>query len=114
MPNKKQHFIADQEYPAYVNDETMVYMKSTYNHRPVFVLKTGSTEKEIRVRDISLDNYFAYHDGKIVYAAYVPDPRWGYRLYNDLRLLDVKTGQSGSLPIAPNTFRPILVPTVKR
>ncbi|MES2274694.1 MAG: hypothetical protein V4592_01645 [Bacteroidota bacterium] len=104
--NKNQHFIADQEYPAYVNDQSIIYMKSTYNHRAVFVMKTGNTEKEIRLRDFSLDNYFAYHDGKIVYAAYKPDPRWGYRTYSELRVLDVNTGEQQALTHRTKYFSP--------
>jgi hypothetical protein len=103
---KNQHFIADQEYPAYVNDQSIIYMKSTYNHRAVFVMKIGNMEKEISLRDFSLDNYFAYHDGKIVYAAYRPDLRWGYRTYNELRILDVNTGRQRSLTYHTKYFSP--------
>jgi hypothetical protein len=106
VSDKNQHFIADEEYPAYVNSQTLVYMKSTYNHRAAFMMKTGQTEKEIRVRDFSLDNYFAYHNGKIVYAAYQPDARWGYRTYSDLRLLDINTGQQMSLTHKTKYFSP--------
>src|ERR1700761_3975727 len=35
IKNPHQHFIADREYPAYVNDSTMIYMKSTYDRIPV-------------------------------------------------------------------------------
>ncbi len=105
-PNKNQHFIADEEYPAWINHKTLVYMKSTYNHRAVFVLKKGAVEKNIRVRDISLDNYFAYHDGKIVYAAYQPDARWGYRNYSDLRILDINTGRQRQLTHHTKYFSP--------
>jgi len=101
-----QHFIADQEYPVYVNDQTIIYMKTTYKQRASFVMKTGNTEKKIRTRDVSLDNYFAYHDGKIVYAAYQPDLRWGYRNYSELRLLDVKTGKQRQLTHKTKYFAP--------
>src|ERR1700761_1576895 len=91
--NSKQHFNADQEYPAYVNDSTVIYMKTTYDHIPAFVINTNGREKKISTRSLSLDNYFAYHDGKIVYASYRPDLRWNYRDYSELYLLDVKTGE---------------------
>jgi dipeptidyl aminopeptidase/acylaminoacyl peptidase len=103
---KNQHFIADQEYPAYVNDESLIYMKSTFNKRSMFVMKTGGKEKTIRIRDFSLDNYFAYHNGQVVYAAYVPDPRWGYRTFSDLRLLDVNTGKQKQLTHHTKYFAP--------
>jgi len=91
--NKSEHFSANQEYPAYVNDSTLIYMKSTYDHLPVFVMKTGSKEKNISVRGLSLDNYFAYHNSKVVYASYRPDLRWTYRDYSELVVLDIATGE---------------------
>ncbi len=100
------HFIANEEYPAYVNDSTLIYMKSTYDHLPVFVMKTGNRAKTIRVRSLSLDTYFAYHDGKIVYAAYRPDLRWTYRDYSELELLDVATGKERRLTIGSKYFSP--------
>lgn len=109
-----QHFIADQEYPAFVNDETIVYMKSTYNHRPVFMMRKGEIEKEIRVRDLSLDNYFAAHADKIVYAAYQINPRWSYRTYSDLRLLDINTGQQLQLTHHTRYFSPAFSDDGKR
>ncbi|HMG09650.1 MAG TPA: hypothetical protein VK609_14155, partial [Mucilaginibacter sp.] len=72
-PNTIKHFDADREYPAYINDSTLIYMKSTYDHIPAFVIKTGSKESRISTRSNSLDNYFNYHDGKVVYASYRPD-----------------------------------------
>ncbi len=87
-----RHFIANEEYPVFVNDTTLIYMKSTYDHLPVFVIKTGNQEKVISARDLSLDNYFAYHAGKIVYATYRPDLRWTYRDFSELVMLDVATG----------------------
>lgn len=106
--NPKQHFIADLEYPAFINDGAMVYMKSTYDHRPVFVLRKGEKETQIRVRDISVDNYFAARGDKIVYAAYQIDPRWAYRTYSDLRLLDINTGQQRQLTRHTRYFSPDL------
>jgi hypothetical protein len=106
ISNKHQHFIADREYPVYVNDSTMIYMKSTYDHIPVFVVKSGTTEKKIAVRSVSLDTYFAYHDGKIVYAAYRPDLRWNYRDYSELMLLDVASGKEHRLTKTTKYFAP--------
>ncbi|MBS1524904.1 MAG: hypothetical protein JST19_04605, partial [Bacteroidetes bacterium] len=100
------HFVADQEYPAYVNDTTLIYMKSTYNRLPQFVVKTPRGEKKIAIRDISLDNYFDYHAGKIVYAAYRPDLRWTYRDYSELQVLDVATGKEKQLTFRSKYFSP--------
>jgi hypothetical protein len=111
--NRHQHFIADREYPAYINDSTLIYMKSTYSHIPVFVIKTGNREKKISVRSVSLDNYFAYRDGKIVYATYRPDLRWTYRDYSELMLLDVNTGKEHRITQNTKYFSPDFSPDGK-
>ncbi|MDB5112687.1 MAG: hypothetical protein JWR67_3801 [Mucilaginibacter sp.] len=103
---KHTHFIASQEFPAYVNDHTVIYMKSTYDHIPMFVINNNGQEKKISVRSISLDNYFAYRDGKIVYASYRPDLRWNYRDYSELYLLDVKTGKERRITYRSKYFAP--------
>ena len=108
-----RHFVADQEYPAYVNDTTLIYMKSTYDHLPVFVIRSGKTERNISVRDFSLDNYFAYHNGKIVYATYRPDLRWNYRDYSELVVLDVKTGKEKRISKSTKYFSPSFSPDGK-
>jgi hypothetical protein len=112
-PLHSPHFIADEEYPAYVNDSTMVYMKSTYDHLPVFVIKSGNTERNISVRDLSLDNYFEYHDGKIVYTTYRPDLRWTYRDYSELMLLDVASGKEKRISRNTKYFSPSFSPDGK-
>jgi len=103
---KALHFVANEEYPAYVNDSTMIYMKSTYNHVPVFVQKKAGQERNISVRSVSLDNYFAYHDGKVVYTAYRPDIRWNYRDYSELMLMDINTGREHRLTTGAKYFSP--------
>jgi hypothetical protein len=111
--NKHQHFIADREYPAYVNDSTIIYMKSTYDHIPEFVIKTGRLERRISIRSVSLDNYFAYHNGKIIYAAYRPDLRWTYRDYSELMLLDINTGKEHRITQKTKYFAPDFSPDGK-
>jgi hypothetical protein len=103
---KKQHFKADQEYPAYVNDSTLIYLKSTYNHTPQFVIKSGNQEKAVAVQSINTDSYFSYNNGDLIYAAYRPDIRWGYRNYNELVILDVKTGKERRITRKTKYFSP--------
>ena len=105
-----KHFVADEEYPAYVNDTTLIYMKSTYDHLPVFVIKSGNKERNIGVRSVSLDNYFEYHDGRIVYATYRPDMRWTYRDYSELVILDVATGKEKRISRSTKYFSPSFSP----
>ncbi len=100
------HFVANEEYPAYVNDKELIYMKTTYNHLPAFVLRKDNEEHIISIRSTSLDSYFDYNQGKIVYAAYRPDVRWAYRDYSELMLLDVATGHEQRITKATKYFSP--------
>src|SRR6185437_12932765 len=47
-----------------------------------------------------------YHDGKIVYASYRPDTRWGYRDYSELNILDVNTGDQMRITNGTKYFAP--------
>lgn len=104
--NVNKHFDADREYPAFINDSTLIYMKSTYNHIPAFIVKEGNTERKIATRSYSLDNYFDYQNGKVVYASYRPDLRWNYRDYSELRILDINTGTERRLTKGTKYFAP--------
>ncbi|MFD0794441.1 hypothetical protein ACFQZX_12510 [Mucilaginibacter litoreus] len=104
--NTSQHFIADQEYPAYVNDSTIIYLKTSYKHIPQFIIKTGEKEKVIATQGITNDNYFNFNNGKIVYASYRPDLRWGYRNYNELMVFDVATGKEKRITRKTKYFSP--------
>ncbi len=103
-----KHFVANQEFPAFVNDTSFIYVKSTYRKVHAFVLRNGNLEKVIRTRDISLDNQFSYKNGKIVYAAYRPDLRWNYRDYSNLQLVDVATGIQKNITKNSKYFSPDL------
>jgi len=110
---KYKHFDADREYPAYIDDHTLIYSKTTYDNTPVFVIREGNTERQISTRSYSLDNYFDYHDGKIIYASYRPDLRWTYRDYSELILLDVKTGKEHRITKGTKYFAPSFSPDGK-
>lgn len=89
----QKHFAADELYPYWIDNDNIVYLKSTYKHIPAFYLKninTGS-EKKIRNKSISTTNYFSYGNGKIVYAAYQPHPRWGWKNYEVIKVLDIES-----------------------
>ncbi len=102
----QQHFLADEEFPAFTTDDGMVYMKSSYKHVPYFVERKNNIERKIRTRDVSLDNQFSYRNGKIVYVSYRPGTRWSWNDYNEVQLLDVKTGKQETLTHQSKYFSP--------
>ena len=58
------------------------------------------------MQDYTLEKYFSYKNGKIIYAAYRPDLRWGYRNYSDLRILDIQSGKQKIITKKTKYFSP--------
>ena len=103
-----RHFVADEEFPQFLDDHTIVYVRTTYKKIPAFVKRNlqNGREKIIKTRSVSLDNYFSYKNGRIVYAAYETDPRWNWRDYGVIRILNLKTKQERRLTSATKLFSP--------
>ena len=102
-----RHFIADQEFPSYTGNDTIVYLKTSYQHLPVFTERSSDgKERNIRIRDISIDNQFAAANGKIVYASYRPALRWGWNDYNELQVLDIASGHQQTITRQSKYFSP--------
>ncbi len=104
----------DEEFGAYAGHDSIIFVKSGYKQIPEFVLRIKNKEKKIRIRDYSIDNQFSYRNGKIIYASYRPDIRWGYRDYSDLRIIDITTGKEQTLSNFTKYFSPDLSPDGKK
>jgi hypothetical protein len=105
---QQKHFAGDEEFPQWISDDEIVFVKSSYRSIPVFYIRnirTGTTRR-LRTKDISLDNYFSYCNGKIVYAAYEPDVRWAWKDYSVLKVLDLETGSQQTITRHSNYFAP--------
>ncbi|MEJ7740607.1 MAG: hypothetical protein WKF97_24595 [Chitinophagaceae bacterium] len=100
------HFIADEEFPAYINDSTLVTVSSSYKQLAAFVVHSGKQEKKLRFKDRSLENHFSYRNGRIVYASYRPHVRWGWKDYSEIQLLDVHNGEQRSITTGSKYFSP--------
>jgi len=105
FPVNKQ-YITSYLFPYTIDEDSLLYLKTTYRHRPAFFIKDKTGEKQIRVKDISVDEQYSYRNGKIVYAAYEPDARWGWRDYSVIRLLDIQTGTQRTVTHKTKYFTP--------
>lgn len=96
---QQRHFAADEEYPQWMDDQTLIFVSSSYKKVPAIYMRNvfGGEDEKLRIKDISIDNYFSYRNGKIVYAAYEPDIRWRWKDYSVLKYLDVNTRQQRTL-----------------
>lgn len=97
---------SDEQYPVFDEKGSLIYVKSGYQQIPEFVIGKGNSVFKLRAQDYSLDKYFSYRNGKIVYATYRPDVRWGYRDYSDLRIIDVTNGHEHTLTNRTKYFSP--------
>jgi len=101
-----KNFVTNYFFPFQLADDSLLVLKSSYRKRPVFVIKDNAGEHRLRVKDISLDDYFSYRSGKIIYAAYETDARWGWRDYSVIRVLDIHSGVQKKLTHKTKYFTP--------
>lgn len=93
-------------FPYQTNDGALIYLKKANNRRPTFMIRRSDAEDWIRVRDIVINDQFSYRGGKLVYAAYESDPRWGWRDYSVIRVVDVETRMEQTLTHRSKYFTP--------
>src|SRR5205809_1486754 len=90
-----------------MEDGSVISLRKSYEAIPKFVIKnTDGSKEEISVQDITDDDYFSYNNGKIVYASFKPDARWGNREFGEIRLLDVNTKQERKITSRSRYFSP--------
>lgn len=99
-------YVTDYLFPYQIGDDSLLYLENDYRHRYAFFIKDKNGSRRLRGKDISLDEHFGYRNGKIVYAAYKPDARWGWRDYSVIRLLDINTKQEKTLTYKTKYFTP--------
>ena len=102
----KKNNYRDEQYPSFDEQGSVIFVKNTFKQNPRFVVHKGNKEYKIRTMDYTLDNYFSYKNGKIVYTSYRPDIRWGYRDFSDLQILDVTNGHQHTLTKRTKYFSP--------
>ncbi len=100
--NAVQHY----NHPYATADGRVVVVKNSYRKIPAFYKVSADGEERIATKNISLDDYFSYKNGRIVYASFYSDMRWGNRDYSNIILLDVNTKQQRKLTAKGKYFSP--------
>lgn len=90
---KMPHFVADELFPQFIDSSHLVFLNSSYRLPPEFVTQETSANKLTRLKfqAVALDETFSYRNHKIIYTAYEPDLRWGWRDYSVIRIIDLNT-----------------------
>ena len=102
----KKNYVTSYYFPFSAGEDSLIYLKGSFRHRPAFYMKDAKGEHKIRVRDISNEQQYSYRNGKIVYAAYENDARWSWKDYSVIKLLDVNTGQQQTITKKSKYFTP--------
>jgi hypothetical protein len=103
-------YVTNYYFPYQLGGDSLLYLKSSYRKLAAFYVRDASGEHKLRTRDISLDQQFSYRNGKVVYAAYRPDARWGWKNFSEIRILDVNDGRRETLMSRTKYFTPDISP----
>jgi hypothetical protein len=105
---REKHFLADELFPQFLDSSRLIFLNKSYRHPPVFVIAETETKKisRLRYRAYSLDDAFSYRNRKLVYTAFEPDLRWGWRDYSVIRLIDLDSKKDIRLTKKTKYFSP--------
>ncbi len=103
-----RHFQGDELFPQFIDTNRLVFLNSSYRLPPEFVVQeTGSKQQtRLKFRAVSIDDAFSYRNHKIVYTAFEPDLRWGWRDYSVLRVLDLESKKDVRITSKTKYFSP--------
>lgn len=99
-------FVTNYTLPVFAGNDSLLVFKRTYREIGAWYWLVNGKEEKIRTKDIGLDDYYTYRDGKIVYTAFEPDARWTQRDYSVIKILDVATKQVKQLTRRSKYFSP--------
>lgn len=96
---QQKHFADNEEYPQWIDENSVLYVRSSYKRIPAFYIRdmVSGNDRRVRVKDISLDNYFSFRNWKITYAAYEPNVLWNWIDYSVIKVLDISNGEQRTL-----------------
>jgi len=106
ITQEKNNNVIDYRFPHYISDDSILVAKRSNREINSFYILTGNRETKVRVKDVVIDDYYSYKNGRVVYAAYQSDPRWGNRDYSVIKLLDIYSGQQKQLTHQTKYFSP--------
>jgi hypothetical protein len=114
--NANSHFVADELFPQFADSNRLIFVNSSYYLPPAFATQQPGEKKinRVKYRAFALDDAFSYRNRKIVYAAYEPDLRWGWRSYSIIRVIDLDTKKDRRLTTKTKYFSPDISPDGKQ
>ncbi|QJX49172.1 hypothetical protein HMJ29_05035 [Hymenobacter taeanensis] len=90
-----QRVFTEYQYPQYLTDGTVLAVKSGLGHIPQLV-RLSRQGSEQQVQQLGLWNnpeMLSVGGGKVAWVEFRYDPRWQQRVYSELRVLNLATGE---------------------
>ncbi len=83
------------QYPQYANDSTVLALKSGLGDiaRLVLIGQHGREKRVFTLGPINIPEMISVGGNKAVWPEYRQSPRWGQKMYSELKILDLKTGR---------------------
>ena len=106
LTKEEKNNVVDYQFANYISDDSILVTKKSYKAIPAFYIIAKGKESKLRVRDIGIDDYYSYKNGKVVYAAYQSDARWANRDYSVIKVLDIYTGRQKQITYQSKYFSP--------
>lgn len=106
LTKEEKNNVVDYQFASFINDDSILVTRKSYKAIPAFYIIVKGKETKLRVRDIGIDDYYSYRNGKIVYAAYQSDARWTNREYSVIKLIDIHTGRQKQITSQSKYFSP--------
>jgi hypothetical protein len=107
LTKEQKNNVIDYQFPNFINKDSLLVAKKSFKEVNAFYILSHGNEKKLRVRDMIIDDYYSFKNGKIVYAAYMSDARWRVtRDYSVIKYFDIHTGQQKQLTKKSKYFSP--------
>ena len=96
----KRKIFTNYRHPQFLTDSSVLCVKSGLGDTPRLVILTrNGREKTVYVQGFPNDaDLLSATAGKACWIEFGYDPRWGQRIYSNIRLLDLTTGKRIRLP----------------
>ena len=103
----KAPVFTNYQYPQFLTDSTVLCVKSGLGDTPRLVLlDKNNREKRVFVQGFTNDpGMLSATSAKACWIEFGFDPRWGQRVYSNIRLLDLATGKLTRLPNSRTAHR---------
>jgi hypothetical protein len=112
--SQKNKLFTNYRYPAFINDSTMVALKTGLAEIPqVIALDILGKERVLFRPGIINAHGFSAGAGKVVWSEQRTDPRWEHRSWSEVFIYDIESGKRKQLSRRSRFFAPAISPNGK-